>query len=160
MSGIEMCSLSRDAFLSRAPNSLGDILYEHLQILLSSKQPKSNAAAAAAAVSTAEEAKAEVGSIDSTASSSSSFTFLTAPGAHLPPQAPPVTTTAAGPFPGAPSFPGFAPTPPSLSDVGYIPPPSSLYPPQVRERVYLCQQITFFRMSKVPFFTSFQNQTN
>ena len=35
MTGLEMCSLSRDAFLSRFPGcGVGDILYEHLKQLM------------------------------------------------------------------------------------------------------------------------------
>ena len=34
-----MCSLSKEAFLSKAPSCVGDILYEHLQLLLSTLGP-------------------------------------------------------------------------------------------------------------------------
>jgi hypothetical protein len=33
MTGLELCSLSRESFLAMIPDCAGDILYEHLQVL-------------------------------------------------------------------------------------------------------------------------------
>ncbi len=116
LSGSELCSLSRDAFLARTPSSLGDILYMHLQILLGQQEQQS-------------EPEPEIDVVDDRSSSSpSSFTFL--PTALPPsPQMPPTTTAPATAIGSAFQQHQFS----ALSDVGYLP-PSSAYLQVRREK--------------------------
>lgn len=40
MRGKDICAMGKEAFLARAPPFMGDILWEHLEILQKGKRPK------------------------------------------------------------------------------------------------------------------------
>ncbi len=109
-----MCALSREAFLASAPSSLGDILYEHLQILIQQQQQQH---------SSSNNNNEDILSMSSRSSNGSasptSFTFgpTTTPPPPPPPISHPYSMTATSSLFCHPSFSAT-----TLADQGYLPP--------------------------------------